>query len=181
MTRTWSIETTPNPAVVRMHTTVELTAATIETCPPAVAPPPLDGVAALDAVRSVDLHRYRARLNLHPGAEAPGVMDEVVQRVRRAWGDPVPAPGPRPPRAFAVPTAAPRAVAESPEMAVGNPLLAAAFRVDGVAEAIAGRGMVLVTLGPLFAWGDREDAVASALAGALGDDPDRPPTGRAVP
>ncbi len=174
MTGAWSIETTPNPAVVRIHTTVELTAATIETCLPDVAPPPLDRVAGLEAVRSVDLHRYRARLNLRPGAPAPAVIDEVVDTLRRSWGDPVPAPEVRPPRAFAVPMAVARTVAESQEMAAGNPLLAAVFRVDGVAEAIAGRGMVLVTLGRLFAWADREHAVARALAGAVGDDPDRP-------
>ena len=32
---TWALERAPNPRVIRVHTTVELTRATIEKCPPA--------------------------------------------------------------------------------------------------------------------------------------------------
>ena len=62
---TWALERAPNPRVIRVHTTVELTRATIEKCPPASPPEGLRSLRAVDGVGSVDLHRYRARLNLN--------------------------------------------------------------------------------------------------------------------
>ncbi len=68
---TWALERAPNPLVIRVHTTVELTRSTIETCPPASPPEGLRSLLAVDGVRSIDLHRYRARLNMVPVA-TPG-------------------------------------------------------------------------------------------------------------
>lgn len=62
----WALERAANPTVLRLHATLELTRGTIETCPPASAPLPLRRLLGIAAVRSVDLHRYRVRLNLTP-------------------------------------------------------------------------------------------------------------------
>jgi hypothetical protein len=51
-------------------------------------------------------------------------------------------------------------VAESPAMAEGLPVLEALFALDGVAEAIAAPGLLLVRLGRLHAWGDVEAGIA---------------------
>jgi hypothetical protein len=48
-------------------------------------------------------------------------------------------------------------------MAAGHPLLEAVFGVDGVSEAIAGDGVLLVRLGRLFAWARHEAAVSDVL------------------
>ena len=42
-------------------------------------------------------------------------------------------------------------------------MLMALFAVEGVAEAIAGKGLVLVRLGRLFRWDECSDAVVAAL------------------
>jgi hypothetical protein len=48
----------------------------------------------------------------------------------------------------------------------GDARLSAVFRVEGVVEAIAAPGLVLVRLGRLFAWDEGTTAsVAEALAG----------------
>jgi hypothetical protein len=57
----------------------------------------------------------------------------------------------------------PRIVAESPEMAAPDAILAALFRVPGVAEAILEAGWVWVRLARLFPWDDVEDSVRWAL------------------
>jgi hypothetical protein len=54
-------------------------------------------------------------------------------------------------------------VAESRQMAAGEPILEALFGVEGVAEAIVGDGMVLVRVGRLFRWDDVEPDVRAAL------------------
>jgi hypothetical protein len=72
---TWAVEMAPNPRVIRVHTTVELTRATIEKCPPASPPEGLRSLLAVEGVRSIDLHRYRARLNLSLGCDAEAAWE----------------------------------------------------------------------------------------------------------
>ena len=163
---TWALETAPNPRVIRVHTTVELTRATIETCPPASPPERLSSVLAVDEVRSIDLHRYRARLSLDPGCDAKAAWDGVARAIEASWGAPAPLPGEPAPRAFDVAYEGPRIVAESPEMAAPDATLVALFRVPGVAEAILEAGTVWVRLGRLFSWGDVETSVRRALQNA---------------
>jgi hypothetical protein len=165
---TWALEGAPNPRVIRVHTTVELTRATIEKCPPASPPEGLRSVLAVDGVRSVDLHRYRARLNLSPGCDARAAWDGVARAIEAAWGAPAPLSGEPPPRAFEVAYEGLRIVAESPEMAAPDPTLAALFRVPGVAEAILVAGRVWVRPGRLFSWEDVEASVRWALRSAEG-------------
>jgi hypothetical protein len=117
----------------------------------------------VDGVRSVDLHRYRARLNLSPGCNAEAAWDGVARAMEAAWGAPAPLPGEPPPRGFEVVYEGPRIVAESPEMAGPDPTLAALFRVPGVAEAILEAGWVWVRPGRLFPWEDVEDSLRWAL------------------
>jgi hypothetical protein len=120
---TWALERAPNPRVVRVHTTVELTRATIEKYPPASPPEGLRSLLAVDGVRSIDLHRYRARLNLSPGCDAKAAWEGVARTIEAAWGAPAPLPDEPPPRAFEVAYEGPRIVAESPEMAGPDPTL----------------------------------------------------------
>jgi hypothetical protein len=162
----WAVEEALNPTVLRIHLTGELTTATIVTCPPATAPAPLDRLVAIDGVRSIDLHRYRVRLNLAPGAGRETIASQVTDTLRAAWGDPSELLPEELPRAFAVEHLGPRRVAESLEMAVGDPFLTAAFGVDGVAEAIAAQHLVLVKLGVMFRWADVGPAVGAALDAA---------------
>src|ERR687891_2300388 len=152
----WAHEGAPNPRVIRVHTTVELTQATIEKCPPASPPEGLRSLLAVDGVRSVDLHRYRARLNLSPGCDARAAWDGVAGAIEAAWGAPAPLPDEPPQRAFDVAYEGPRIVAESLEMASPDPTLAALFRVPGVAEAILEAGRVWVRPGRLFPWEEVE-------------------------
>ena len=160
---TWALERAPNPRVIRVHTTVELTRATIEKCPPASPPEELRSLLAVNGVRSLDLHRYRTRLNLDPGSDAKAAWDGVARAIEAAWGAPAPLPGEPPLRAFEVAYQGPRIVAESPEMAVSDATLAALFRVPGVAEAILEAGRVWVRPGRLFSWEDLETSVRRAL------------------
>jgi len=161
---TWALERAPNPRVIRVHTTVELTRATIEKCPPASPPEGLRSLLAVDVgVRSVDLHRYRARLNLSPGCNAEAAWDGVARAIEAAWGAPAPLPGEPPPRAIEVAYKGARIVAESPEMAAPDATLVALFRVPGVAEAILEAGRVWVRPGRLFSWEDVETSVRWAL------------------
>jgi hypothetical protein len=148
---TWALESARNPRVIHVPT-VELTTATIETCPPASPPERLSSVLAVDGVRSVDLHRCRARLNLDPGCDAEAAWEGVPGAIEAAWGAPAPLPGEPSPRAFEVAYGGPRIVAESPEMAAPDAILAALFRVPRVAEAILEAGWVWVRSGRLFPW-----------------------------
>ena len=163
---TWTLERAPNPRVVRVHTTVELTRATIENCPPASPPEGLRSLLAVDGVRSLDLHRYRARLNLRPGCDARAAWEGVARAIEAAWGAPAPLPDEPAQRAFDVAYEGPRIVAESPEMAAPDPTLVALFRVLGVAEAILVAGRVWVRPGRLFSWEDVEASVGWALQSA---------------
>ena len=160
---TWALERAPNPRVIRLHTTVELTRATIERCPPASPPEGLGSLLALAGVRSVELHRYRARVNLSPGWDAKPAWEGIARTIEAAWGAAAPLPGELPPRAFEVAYEGPRIVAESPEMAAPHPSLAAMFRILGVAEAILETGWVWIRPGRLFSWGDVEGSVRRGL------------------
>jgi hypothetical protein len=162
----WALEGAPNPRVIRVHTTVELTRATIEKCPPVSPPEGLRSLLAVDGVRSIDLHRYRARVILSPGCDAKAVWERVAWAIETAWGAPASLPSEPPPRAFDVAYEGPRIVAESPEMAGPDATLAALFRVPGVAEAVLEGGRVWVRLGRLFSWEDVEASVRWALQSA---------------
>jgi hypothetical protein len=159
----WTLERARNPSVLGLHTTVELTRATIETCPPARAPWPLDRLSSIRGVRSMDLHRYRARLNLAPGTDRALVEVRIREILSPELGSPGDLPAEPLPRTFAVRYGGPRAVAESPLMARSQPVLRAAFLAPGVAEAILTEGVVQVRLGRLFAWDQVEEAVRKAL------------------
>ena len=167
MTR-WALEDAANPTLLRLHVDAALTDATILTCPPGAAPEPIDRLLEIEAIRSIDLHRYRARLNLRADADRATALRDVSEVLEHAFGPALaltPDPGPR---AFETEVTGGRRVAESPAMAAGHPLLAAVFAVEGVSEAVAGEGVVLVRLGRLFAWSDREDAVQASLGGIPG-------------
>ena len=167
--RRWALEGATNPAVLRLHVDAELTTRTIETCPPEEPPPLLEPLLNVDGLRSMDLHRYRARLNLEPGAEARIVAGRVSETIVGRWGEAVELPSDEGPKAFQSAGQGPRCVAESREMAVRSrdARLLALFNVDGVAEAIAGEGLVLVRLGRLFAWDERmREQVGEAVATA---------------
>ena len=163
---TWALERAPNPRVIRVHTTVELTRATIEKCPPASPPEGLRSLLAVDAVGSVDLHRYRARLNLTASCDGKAASEGVARAIEAAWGAPAPLPGEPQPRAFEVDYEGPRIVAESPEMGAPDATLAAMFRVPGVAEAILEANRLWVRPGRLFSWEDVEASVRWALQSA---------------
>jgi hypothetical protein len=111
----------------------------------------------------LDLHRYRARLNLAPGTDPELVEVRIREILSPELGPPVDLPSEPPPRTFAVRYGGPRAVAESLGMARSQPVLRAAFLVPGVAEAILTEGVVQVRLGRLFSWDQADEAVRKAL------------------
>lgn len=164
----WAVEAVPNPSVLRLHTTEELTDRTILTCPPAVPAPPLDRLLALPEVRSLDLHRYLCRVNLRLGTKAIAVGDAAERSLLTAWGAPEPLPLQEKPRAFVIRREDPRVVAESREMAGGDAVALALFDVQGVVEVVLGQGMALVRLGRLFRWSAVQRDVVRALTLATG-------------
>src|SRR6478672_7446595 len=152
MARRWWLELPTNPSVLRIHVDQELTDRTILTGPPATIAHPLGGLLEIEAVRTVDLHRYHARVNLGHGEDRSVTARHVREIIRAAWGGEVGAvDAASDPRAFEVNYPGPRVVAESAEMAAGSDLLERLFTVDGVREAIIGEGLVLVSIGRLFA------------------------------
>ncbi|HEX6843824.1 MAG TPA: hypothetical protein VF235_01800 [Actinomycetota bacterium] len=164
MTR-WALEGAVNPTLLRVHVGVALTDETIVTCPPATAPPPVDRLLEIGAIRSLDVHRYRVRLNLFSWADREETARHASEILEHAWGAATPLAPDEGPRAFVAETGGlARRVAESPRMARGSRLLEAVFAVDGVSEAIAGDGLVLVRLGRVFVWDEAEAAVGRALA-----------------
>ena len=160
----WALERAANPTILRLQTTVELTRRTVETCPPGSAPPPLRPLLTIPGVRSVDLHRYRARLNLIPDADPDHAAEAVRRALIRSWGPPVTLPREEAPLTFPVGSGCRRRAAESLEMAGRQPVLRALFLVRGVAEAILDGGEVRVRLGRLFEWEEVEGPVRDALA-----------------
>jgi hypothetical protein len=157
------MEAMPNPRVLRLHTTEELTDRTIVTCPPAAPPAPLDRLLALPQVKTLNLHRYRCRVNLRPGTNAIAVGDAVEQSLLSAWGAPEPLQPEEEPKAFAIRREGPMVVAESRQMACGDPVALALFDVQGVVEVVSGKGMVLVRIGRLFRWSVVQPGVVRAL------------------
>jgi hypothetical protein len=152
-----------NPAVLLVHTTEELTTATILTCPPGRPEAPLDRLLDVPGVRSVDLHRYRARLNVVPRADRCAVRRGVEDVLAPAWGPPVQPPQQPAPREIRVAYAGPRLVAESREMAGGHPILLTLFGVPGVAEVVLEREVLRIRIGRLFSWQDVLGPVQRAL------------------
>jgi hypothetical protein len=160
----WAFENVTNPWLVRLHADVSLTDRTIVTCPPAEAPAPLDRLLQVNGVRSIDVHRYRVRLNLEYGISRTAAARTGSAFLQGHWGDPSALPDRERPRAFQVDRHGPRQVAESLTMAGDDRLLRSIFCVDGVEEVVAADGVVLVKLGRFFRWRDREAAVSDAIA-----------------
>jgi hypothetical protein len=163
----WALEPAVNPTVLRLHVDVELTGRTIVTCPPHDPPPIAAAALTIAGVRSIDLHRYRARLNLRRGVVAADIAARVSDDLTRFLGPATVMPADEGPVAFEVVHDGPRQVAESAEMAERSrePTLVALFGVPGVAEAILGEGLVLVRLGRFFRWQDgARSHVIAALA-----------------
>ena len=125
---------------------------------------PLAGLLELDAVRTIDLHRYRVRINLQPNVDRTETERHVRGILRPAWGEGIDLPADAGPRAFESTSHQRRVVAESAEMAAGYPVLEALFSIDGVSEAIAGDALVLVRLGRLFRWAEVQPTISEVLA-----------------
>jgi len=143
----WALSKASNPTVLCLHASQELTQATIETCPPSTPRHPLDRLLEIPGIRSIDLHRYRARLNLRPGSDRRDASSKRAD----------------PARTFAVRYRGSRLVAESLQMAGSQPILQALFGAPGVVEAILEPGHVWVRLGRLFSWTEVEKDVRRTL------------------
>ena len=165
MQRRWDLEQPANPRVLRVHVDHQLTDRTIVTSPPTEIARPLAGLLELEAVSTVDLHRYHARVNLAYGADRDVAAGHVEDILRAAWGTEATDGAESDPRAFEIDYTGPRVVAESAEMAAGRDLLVRLFTVTGVREAILGDGLALVRIGRLFTWPAVGPAVAAALRG----------------
>ena len=163
MQRRWSLEEPTNRSVLRVHVDHELTDRTIVTSPPAEIAQPLGGVLELEAVRTVDVHRYHARLNLVHGVDRAVTAGHVGDILRAVWGVEADGGAESDPRAFEIDYSGPRVIAESAEMAAGRDLLVRLFTVVGVREAILGDGLALVRIGRLFTWNAVEPAVTAVL------------------
>jgi len=161
----WALEAVTNPSVLRLHLSAPLTDRTIVSCPPEAAPEPLDRLLSIPGVRWLDLHRYRVRLNLGPDGFAGQATVPATETLTDVWGNEAFLDADESPRAFQVERDGDRQVAESLEMAEahGDAMLVALFAVEGVAEAIAGKDLVLVRLGRMFRWDQCSDAVVAAL------------------
>ncbi|MGH2683423.1 MAG: hypothetical protein ACRDIX_09360 [Actinomycetota bacterium] len=158
----WSLSRPSNPMVLVVNTTVELTQHTIETCPPSRPPHPLDRLLEVPGIRSIDLHRYRARLNLAPGADRDETTRQVCELLGKEWGS-TSSNRDDPAQTFGVSYAGPRLVAESLRMAGSQSILRALFGVRGVAEVVLESGQVRVRLGRLFSWAEIEGDMRRAL------------------
>src|SRR3954470_23256601 len=87
MDRRWALEHPTNPSVLRVHVDHELTDRTIVSSPPAAIAHPLAGLLEIEAVRTVDLHRYHARVALRHGMDREVATEHVRDILRTAWGD----------------------------------------------------------------------------------------------
>src|SRR5262245_55483622 len=163
MDRRWALEQPANASVLRVHVDHQLTDRTIVTAPPATIAHPLGGLLELGSVRTVDLHRYHARANLHHDADRATAAGHIQEILRNASGPESEGGDESDPRAFQVDYAGPRVVAESAEMAAGREVLVRLFTVAGVREAVLGDGLALVRIGRLFTWSAVEPAVTAAL------------------
>jgi hypothetical protein len=161
---TWAFEGAANPTVLRVHVDAELTHETIVTFPPGEPGPPLSDVLRVPGVRSLNVHRYRVRLNLMPEAARPEVELLAGEVLRAVWGAESALPVEEMPRAFEVERSSRRRVAESLAMAAGDDVLTILFGVEGVSEVVVGDGLALVRLGRLFRWNDAEARVQKVLA-----------------
>jgi hypothetical protein len=162
---TWALSRASNPTVLHLHTSLELSQATIETCPPSTPPHPLDRLLETPGIRSIDLHRHRARLNLLPGSDRHAITEQVSKLLAGEWGR-ASSKQADPARTFLVHYRGPRLVAESPRMAGPQPILRALFGIPGVVEAILEPGHVWVRLGRLFSWTEVEEDVRGTLKAA---------------
>jgi hypothetical protein len=163
----WAVERTPNPAVVRIHTRLELTKRTIATFPPGSPGAPLDLLLMVPGVRSIDVHRYRVRVNLTPEGDADAVAAAAAGVLMPAWGREVDLPEEAEPRVFPISSPARRRrAAESLEMAGDDRLLSTLFRVHGVEEGIVDGDRLTVRPGRLFSWERIEPGVLGALEDA---------------
>jgi hypothetical protein len=160
----WAFEDAANPSVLRVHVGAELTAETILTFPPGEPDPPLSRVLRVPGVRSLNVHRYRLRLNLMPDAVRQEVELLAGEILSSTWGAESQLPVEEIPRAFEVEHTSTRRVAESLAMAEGDDVLTILFGVEGVSEVVVGDGVALVRLGRLFRWDDAEARVQKALA-----------------
>jgi hypothetical protein len=156
-------EQVANPSVLRLHVDEQLTPETIVSCPPSPPPAPLDRLFEIEAVTRIDLHRYRARLNLRADADREEAASNARGVLAAFLGPPAELLPDEGPRAFVSAYAGDRRVAESPAMAEGLPLLEALFDLDGTAEAIVAPGLVLVRLGRLHTWTDVAAGVAAVV------------------
>jgi hypothetical protein len=160
----WALEeTVANPTLLRLHVDEELTTHTIVSCPPGTPPEPLDRLFEIEAIVRIDLHRYRARLQLRPDADRPSAADHARGVLASFLGPAADLPPDEGPRAFGSAYSGERRVAESPAMAEGLPLFEALFDLEGIVEAIAAPHLVLVRLGRLHAWADVEAGVATVV------------------
>jgi len=161
----WALSRASNPTVLLLHTSLELTRETIGTFPPSAAPDPLGRVLEIPGIRSIDLHRYQARLNLLAGSDPDAIARQVCELLASEWGRESSERN-EPARAFPVPYRGPRLVAESLRMAGSEPILRALFAVPGVEGAILEPRRVRVRLGRLFSWTEVETKVRKALEAA---------------
>jgi hypothetical protein len=98
----WAIEPATNPSVVRIHVAEELTDRTIVTSPPADVAMPVAGLLEIEAVRTIDVHRYRIRLNLRPGSDRVRTAAHARDVLVAGWGEPIRLEPDEGPRAFEV-------------------------------------------------------------------------------
>lgn len=166
----WAMEAAPNPSVIRLHTTMELTDKTICTCPPAEAPPPLDALLRTPGIRSLDLHRYRARLNLVAGAQVAMVWHAAAEVLSEAWGRAADLPPAGPSRTFQLTSEGRPGVAESAQMAGNHPLLRALFELPGVADATVVGRSVIVDKARLYEWEQVEPRIRAAIESGAGNE-----------
>ena len=140
-------EPTANPNVHVYHTTAALTEAVVDRAPA--------GVREVAGVANASANRYRMRVFRDPAVAWEALLPAVDGAVRRALGVAAiePCPPPDDHRRFEVPgPPRPKAVFEGVLAAARDPLAAALFAIDGVAEVVLEGAGVTVRKGRLFGW-----------------------------